>query len=162
MTATPLAVADVVNAQLVFVGFRVASSCAVFFVVMACFGVFESVLGVVAAWLVVTLVGLAFGTVFFAFSATIKSEAGFAVIYRVLVMPLFLFSGAFFPVSNLSTPLEWVAKATPLWHGVDLTRMLVLDRVDVSLALVHLAYLLVLTVLGWGLAIRRLEKRLEV
>ena len=36
---------------------------------------------------------------------------------------MFLFSGAFFPISNLPPVLEWLARLTPLWHGVDLTRM---------------------------------------
>jgi len=161
MVATPLSVADIVAAQLMFVMFRVASSCGVFLLVLSFFGVFESVVGVIAAFFVQVLVGLAFAGVFFAYSASLKSEAGFAVIFRVLVMPLFLFSGAFFPVANLSAPLEWLAKLTPLWHGVDLTRMLVLDRVDEPLALVHLVYLLALSALGWWLAVWRLEKRLE-
>jgi lipooligosaccharide transport system permease protein len=162
MIATPLSVADVVAAQLLFVVFRVASSCGVFLLVLAAFGIFDSLLGVVGAWLVQILVGLAFATVFFAYSASLKSEAGFAVIYRLLVMPLFLFSGAFFPITNLSAPLEWVAKLTPLWHGVDLTRMLTLGTLDGSAAATHLAYLLVMCVVGWWLAVRRLEKRLEL
>jgi lipooligosaccharide transport system permease protein len=162
MTATPLAVADVVAAQLLFVVFRIAASCGVFLVVMSFFGVFESVPGVVAAFFVQILVGLAFAGILFAYSATLKSEAGFAVVYRLLVMPLFLFSGAFFPVANLSAPLEALAKLTPLWHGVDLTRMLVLGQVDGSLAVVHVVYLLVLAAAGWWLAVWRLEKRLEV
>ena len=162
MTATPLAVVDIVTAQLLFVAFRVATSCGVFLLVMAPFGVFDSVLGVIGAWFVVTLVGMAFATVFFAYSATIRSDQGFALIYRVLVIPLFLFSGAFFPIENLSAPLEWAARVTPLWHGVDLTRMLVLGNVDGSAAFVHLVYLLVLTAVGWWLAVRRLDRRLEV
>ena len=160
MIATPLAVVDVVSAQLLFVAFRVASGSAVFLLVMAPFGVFESFLGVVAAFFVQILVGLAFAAPFFAYSASMKSEAGFAVIFRLVVMPLFLFSGAFFPISNLSPALEWVARLTPLWHGVDLTRMLVLGQVDGSLALVHLLYLAVLVVVGWWLAVRALTKRL--
>jgi lipooligosaccharide transport system permease protein len=117
---------------------------------------------VVAAFFVQILVGLSFAGIFFAYAATLKSEAGFAVIYRLLLMPLFLFSGAFFPIANLPAPLEWVARLTPLWHGVDLTRMLVLDRVDGQLALVHAAYLLALSAVGWWLAVWRLDKRLEV
>ena len=162
MTATPLTVADVVAAHLMFVMFRIASTCGVFLLVLSFFGVFESVPGVIAAFFVQVLVGLSFAGIFFAYAATLKSEAGFAVIYRLLVMPLFLFSGAFFPVANLSAPLEWLAKLTPLWHGVDLTRMLVLDRLDGSLALVHVVYLLVLCAVGWVLAVWRLDKRLEV
>jgi lipooligosaccharide transport system permease protein len=73
---------------------------------------------------------------------------------------MFLFSGAFFPVSNLDAWMEVLAKVTPLWHVVDLTRMLVLGNVDVSTALIHIAYLTVLAAVGWVLAVRGLERRL--
>jgi lipooligosaccharide transport system permease protein len=116
--------------------------------------------GVIAAFFVQVLVGLAFAAPFFAYSAAMKSEAGFAVIFRLVVLPLFLFSGAFFPISNLSPALEWLARLTPLWHGVDLTRMLVLGTVDGSLALVHVGYLVVLAGVGWWLAVRALTRRL--
>jgi lipooligosaccharide transport system permease protein len=162
MTASPLAVADIVAAQLLFVVFRVATTCGVFLLVMSPFGVFESWVGVLLAWPVTVLVGLSFAGVFHAFSSTIKSETGFSIIYRLLVIPLFLFSGAFFPITNLSAPLEWAARLTPLWHGVDLTRMLVLGQVRPGLALVHLGYLVVLSAVGWVLAVWRLDKRLEV
>ena len=162
MVGTPLAVPDVVAAHLVFVMFRIATTVVVFLVVMAPFGVFESVVGVLLAWPVLVLVGMSFAGVFFAYSATIRSEQSFAIIYRLLVIPLFLFSGAFFPISNLSAPLEWVARLTPLWHGVDLTRMLVLGQVRPGLAMVHLTYLVVLSLVGWWLAVWRLDKRMEV
>jgi lipooligosaccharide transport system permease protein len=110
---------------------------------------------------VLVLVGLSFAAPFFAYSVTIRSESAFAIIFRLLVIPLFLFSGAFFPISNLPAPLEWVARLTPLWHGVDLVRMLVLDSVRPGLALVHLGYLLVLCAVGWWLAVWRLDERME-
>jgi lipooligosaccharide transport system permease protein len=106
------------------------------------------------------LVGLAFGAVIYGYSAGLASEAGFALIYRLVIIPLFLFSGAFFPISNLSEPLEWLARLTPLWHGVDLTRMLTLGQVDAGMALVHLAYLATMSALGWWWAVRRLTNRL--
>ena len=162
MTASPLRVADIVAAHLLFVTFRLATTCGVFLLVMSPFGVFESWTGVLLAWPVTVLVGLSFAGLFHAFSSTIRSESGFAVIYRLLVIPLFLFSGAFFPIATLSAPLEWLARLTPLWHGVDLTRMLVLDDVRLGPATVHLTYLVVLTLVGWVLAVWRLDKRLEV
>ena len=162
MTATPLRPSDIVAAQLLFVTFRVASACGVFLLVLAIFGVFASVGGLLLAWLAQILIGLAFATVFFGFSAMLKHESGFAIVYRLVVIPQFLFSGAFFPISNLSPTLEWLARLTPLWHGVDLTRMLLLDRVDGSLALVHLAYLTTMAVLGWWFAASRLTKRLAL
>jgi lipooligosaccharide transport system permease protein len=151
-----------VAAHLLWATFRVALGCAVFLLVMAPFGVFTSWVGVLLAWPVLTLVGLGFAGVFFAYSATIKDEGGFAIIYRLLVIPMFLFSGAFFPISNLSPSLEAVAVATPLWHGVDLTRMLVLGTLETGPALVHLGYLVVLALVGWWLAVWRLQKRMAV
>ena len=69
------------------------------------------------------LVGLCCAGPIFAYSATIRA-LGFAMIFRLVVMPMFLFSGAFFPISNLPAPLEVLARITPFFHGVELTRML--------------------------------------
>ena len=160
MIATPLSVADIVAAHLMFVLFRVATTAAVFMVVLAFFGVYASVLGAVLAFGVQLLIGLAFGAVIYGYTAGLSSEAGFALIYRLVIVPLFLFSGAFFPISNLSAPLEWLARLTPLWHGVDLTRMLTLGAVDGSAALVHVAYLAAMSAFGWWWAVRRLTNRL--
>jgi lipooligosaccharide transport system permease protein len=158
--STPLEPRDLANAMLSFVLFRVATTCAVYFVVMAPFGVFATWWGPVLAWLVTLLVGLTFGTWVFAFSAHTRNDASFILIYRLGLIPLFLFSGAFFPISNLGTVGEWVARFTPLWHGVDLVRMLCLDTVDGSTAAVNLLVLLALTVVGWHLALRSLRARL--
>lgn len=162
MIATPLDVADIVAAHFAFVLFRVATTAAVFMVVLGFFGVYDSWAGALGAFLVQLLLGLAFGTVLYAYTAGLKSEAGFALVYRLVVIPLFLFSGAFFPIANLSAPLEWLARITPLWHGVDLTRMLTLGNLDVSMALVHVAYLVVMAAAGWWLSVRRLRRRLVV
>lgn len=160
MIATPLGVRDIVFAHLGFVVFRVATVSAVFLAVMAPFGVFESVGGVLIAFFVQLLIGLAFAAPIYALSASLKDESGFALVFRLGMIPMFLFSGAFFPISNLDPWMEALARATPLWHGVDLTRMLVLGRVDATTAVVHVAYLVVLMLLGWLLATRLLHRRL--
>jgi lipooligosaccharide transport system permease protein len=56
--------------------------------------------------------------------------------------------------------LETVARVTPLWQGVDLTRMLVLGDVQWGWALVHVVYLGTLAAVGWRLTVRRLTERL--
>jgi lipooligosaccharide transport system permease protein len=160
MVATPLGVPDVILAHLGFVTFRVATTCAVFLAVMAPFGVFESFGGVLAAFLVQLLIGLAFATPIYALSAGLKDESAFSLVFRLGMIPLFLFSGAFFPISNLDPWMEALARATPLWHGVDLTRMLTLGQVDWSMAAVHVAYLVVLALAGWFWAVRRLTRRM--
>jgi lipooligosaccharide transport system permease protein len=161
MTASPLSVREVILGHLGFVMFRVALTCSVFVVAMAPFGVFATVWGAVLAFLVQFLVGLAFATPIYAFSAGLQNESPFALVFRLGMIPLFLFSGAFFPIENLDRWMQVLAKATPLWHGVDLTRMLTLDTVDAGTALVHVVYLVVLAVLGWFWAVHRLTKRMS-
>jgi lipooligosaccharide transport system permease protein len=127
---------------------------------MAPFGVFSSVLGVLLAFLLQLLIGLAFATPVYAITASVKDESVFALLFRLGMIPMFLFSGAFFPVSNLDPFLEVVAKLTPLWHGVDLTRMLTVGQVHAGWAVVHVAYLVAMTVIGYLVVVRKLEKRL--
>ena len=160
MTATPLGVRDVVQSQVAFVLFRVVLTSAVFCLVVAPFGVFATWWGALLAFLVQPLVALAFATPVFALSAHLKDETGFSLVFRLGMIPMFLFSGAFFPVANLSPVLEVLARLTPLWHGVDLTRMLTVDRFDPLLALVHVAYLVGLAALGYVLVLRFLARRL--
>lgn len=162
MLASPLRPLDIVLGHLGYAFFRVALTCTVFAVVLSLFGLYASVLGLVGALLAALLTGLAFATPVYAFSAGTKSEQSFALVYRLGVMPMFLFSGAFFPISNLSEPLQWLAKATPLWHGVQLCRMASLGTWDAGSAAVHVVYLGTVTGLGLWFAVRRLTQRLVV
>jgi lipooligosaccharide transport system permease protein len=159
--ATPLEVRDLTNAMLLFVMCRLALTCGVYFLVMAPFGVFESWWGPILAWFVTILTGMSFATLTFAYSAHIKGPESFGLIFRLGLIPLFLFSGAFFPITNLGTFGEWVARCTPLWHGVNLTRMLCLDNVVWSTAAINLFILVAVTVVGWWLAIRSLGARVR-
>lgn len=160
MTATPLGVDDVVVAQVGYVLARSTLSAAVFCLVLAPLGVFGSLGGALLALLVQPLITLGFATPVFAFSCAISSESAFALLFRLGMIPMFLFSGAFFPITNLDPWLAWVARLTPLWHGVDLTRMLTLGTLEAGPALIHLAYLLALSAVGYLLAVRALRRRL--
>ena len=159
MIASPLRPVDIVLAHLVYSVTRIGLACGVFAAVLGVFGVFDALLGALLAWLAALLVGLACGAPVYAYSAGARSEQGFAVIFRLVVIPMFLFSGAFFPVSNLPVVLEWLARLTPLFHGVELARMAALGTWDGS-AWVHVGYLIALAALGGWLAVRRLTARL--
>jgi lipooligosaccharide transport system permease protein len=160
MLATPLQVRDLVLAHLGFVVFRVASTCAIFMLVVAPFGVIETWWGALLAFGVQILIGTAFGSLVYALTTRLTSPEGFGVLFRLGVFPLFLFSGAFFPIENLGEVGEWIARLTPLWHGVNLTRMLFLDNVDWGWAAINAAVLLALTLLGLRWSMIGLTKRL--
>jgi lipooligosaccharide transport system permease protein len=160
MLATPLGCRDLVAAHLTFVAFRLATTCGVYTLVLAPFGVYATWWGPLAAFASQVLVGMAFAVWVYGFSARLTSEEGFGVLFRLCIFPLFLFSGAFFPISNLGDVGAWVARCTPLWHGVNLSRMFALDHVTWWIAAVNAAVLVGLTLVGWRWAVTGLEKRL--
>ncbi|MEJ7771370.1 MAG: ABC transporter permease [Geodermatophilaceae bacterium] len=159
--STPVKVGDLVTGHLLFILFRLATSLAVFLAVMVAFGALELPVGLLAMPAAV-LTGLAFAAPVSAFAAWVKNDAGFAALIRFGLVPMFLFSGTFFPVDQLPGILQPVAYATPLWHGVSLTRGLALGDLDGLLALINVTYLLVLVGLGVWLARRQFAKRLVI
>src|SRR5664280_1058776 len=108
------------------------------------------------------LTGLAFTTPIVAYSATQKDATGFNALFRFGVIPLFLFSGTFFPIAQLPGLLQALALATPLWHGVDLCRTLALGTADAPGVLIHVAYLGAIAAGGLLLAERAFRRRLEL
>jgi lipooligosaccharide transport system permease protein len=96
------------------------------------------------------------------FSASLEGgdDGWFPALNRFVLIPMFLFAGTFFPVSQLPDWLEPVAWATPLWHGVELCRMLTTGNVDALLALVHVGYLSLFVVVGAVVAIKRHQRAL--
>ena len=159
MLATPIGTRDIVLGHQFWMTARVASTSAVYLVVIVAFGGVNSPLGIVALPAAV-LVGAAFTTPFAAYAATRDSDAAFVPVNRFVIVPMFLFSGTFFPVSRLPLPLELVAYATPLWHGVELCRMFTLGDADALRALGHTAYLLLFVVIGFAFAKRTYAARL--
>lgn len=159
MIATPLRPADVMYGQLAFIAFRVFTTCTVFLLVIAAFGGFASPLGLLGLP-VALLVGMAVAGPVCAVATRLDNDSGFAMIFRFGVVPAFLFSGAFFPVSQLPNWIEWLAYVSPLWHAVELSRDLSLNTVDLLPALGNLAYLLAWFVVGTWLAVRGLTRRL--
>ncbi|MEU4604174.1 ABC transporter permease [Kribbella sp. NPDC023972] len=159
MIATPLRPADVVYGQLAFIAFRVTSTCLVFLVVITAFGGLESPLGLLGLP-VALLVGMAAAAPVAAYATKLENDAGFAMIFRFGVVPAFLFSGAFFPVSQLPNWIEWLAYVSPLWHGVELSRDLSLGTVDPWMALLNVGYLSAWFAIGTWLAVRGFTRKL--
>jgi lipooligosaccharide transport system permease protein len=105
---------------------------------------------------------MAFTVPIFAFSAKQETDSGFNILFRFIMTPLFLFSGIFFPVSQLPAFLRPIAWVMPLWHGVQADRSLALGTPDFAAIAGHTAYLLVVIVVGGWLARRAFVKRLVV
>lgn len=159
MIATPLTERDAFVGHQLFVVTRVFTSAAAYLAVIAAFGAVQSWFGILVVPAAV-LVGTAFSMPMAALAAQVDDDRAFVTIFRFLIVPMFLFSGTFFPVSQLPLGFELAAYATPIWHGVELCRMLTLGTVELAPGLGHAAYLLAWTLVGFELARRSYRRRL--
>jgi lipooligosaccharide transport system permease protein len=159
MLATPLRVGDVLLGHQAWVAARLTMIATIYLVVITAFGGVSSPLAILAIPVAV-LVGIAFSAPIAAWAAHTETEVSFVAIFRFVVLPMFLFSGTFFPISSLPSALEVLAHVTPLWHGVSLCRQLTLGEVELWKALGHLLYLVSFAGVGLLLARYTYRKRL--
>ncbi|MGH9019107.1 MAG: ABC transporter permease, partial [Acidimicrobiales bacterium] len=159
MLATPLGVTDVLLGHLAWIALRLSSIAAIYVGIMAAFGTVHSPWAL-AAIPAAVLTGAAFAAPIAAFAATQTNDAGFSALYRFGLIPLFLFSGTFYPITQLPGWLQAVAECTPLYHGVALCRSLTLGQLSAGPDLAHAAYLVVLTAVGYVLARGSFRRRL--
>jgi lipooligosaccharide transport system permease protein len=158
--AAPLSVYDVLLGHLAWIAARLAIVVTIYLIVMAAFGVVYSPWAVLALPAGV-LTGVAFAAPISAFAATQDKDVAFSTLYRFAIIPMFLFSGTFFPISQLPTWLQGVAYVTPLYHGVALCRDLTLGQVGWA-DLGHVAYLGALILVGYAAGRRTFARRLVV
>jgi lipooligosaccharide transport system permease protein len=157
--SSPLRPSDLFHGHLLWTTFRLTMNSAIFLGVMAVFGAAES------AWLIVclpaaVLTGLAFAAPIETYAMTCTKDTSFAMLFRFGIIPLFLFSGTFFPVSQLPVYVRPLAYVTPLWHGVALCRSLSLGTAQLGASAGHVGYLAALTALGIYAGNRTYRRRL--
>jgi len=128
-----------------------------FLVVITVFGYVHSAWAVMAIPAAV-LIGFAFGAVGMAATTFMKSWQDFDLV-NMVTLPLFLFSGTFYPLEVYPDVFQLITKVSPLYHGVELIRALTLGVFDVSL-IVHIGFLLGMGAIGVAITSRRLDKLL--
>lgn len=161
MNASPITARQIVDGIMIFVTLRMAVTTGVYFIVMVLFGAVHS------PWALLTipagmLGGFAFSPVA-AYAATIEEDRGqFAILQRVVILPLTLFSGTVFPLTQLPIFLQWIGWLSPLWHASELGRQFVYGPTEpIWLTIVHVLYLVGLGILGWQLCARNVARRLN-
>ncbi|MGI9648073.1 MAG: ABC transporter permease, partial [Acidimicrobiia bacterium] len=157
--STPIGVPELLLGHLGWITLRLTFVAVVFAGVMTVFDATTVTEGM-AAIPPAVLTGLAFAAAITAFTARLKSEAGLTQLFRFGIVPLFLFSGVFFPIEQLPDWIEPFAYLTPLWHGVELCRGLALGLEFTVHPLLSIGYLLLWIVVGAFLSIRLLGRRL--
>ncbi|MFK3979412.1 ABC transporter permease [Micromonospora sp. NPDC050397] len=159
-TPTPLEPEQIAAGHLLFIAFRVLVASAAFILVMAAFGL-------VGGWWAVgtlfgaTLTGVAFAAPAAAWAVGVRKLRHIDTMFRFVIMPLYMFSGTFFAVSQLPEWIQPVSYVLPLWHGVELCRTLSLGTATISGSFIHIAYLLALAVGGFLVARIAYRRRLH-
>jgi lipooligosaccharide transport system permease protein len=155
--STPLSTADIAVGELGWALIRGALYTAGFLVVMVVLGLATT------PWVLLTLpaallISFAFGAVGMAATSFMRTWQDFDLI-QLVILPMFLFSGTFYPLDAYPEPARFLVQVTPLYQGVDLLRSLAVGHVDLSIV-VHIAYLSIMGVIGLIVVSRRLDKLL--
>ncbi len=157
---TPLDPQEVMAGHMLFVAFRLVTANAAFVVVMTGFGLLSGVRGP-AVLLAATLTGLAFATPAAAWSVGVRVQRHTRTVFRLVIIPLYMFSGSFFALSQLPAPLRVAVEVLPLAQGVDLCRELALGKAGTGATVAHTGYLLALAAVGFVLAGSAYRRRLH-
>ncbi len=154
MLATSLGPLDVALGEIAWALFRGGIYATGFLIVMQAFGLnlsWTALLAVPAA----VLIAFGFAAVGMGVTSYLRSFQQMEWI-MVVLLPMFLLSGTFFPIDQYAEPLQWIIKALPLWHGTELIRGFTTGALD-WLMLVHVGYFVVMIVLGIVFSTRRLR-----
>lgn len=155
--ATPMGTRDVGRGEVGWAVLRGGVYSVAFLVVML-------LMGLVGSWWAVfvlpaaLLTGFAFSAVGMGLTTFMRSWQDFEYIQLALI-PMFLFSATFFPVTTYHGVVRWVVEATPLYRSVVLIRELCTGLITVSSA-VSVGYLLVMGLVGMAVVRRRLDRLL--
>ena len=140
---------------------RTVFTAILYWLVMLVFGVLESP----RAWLAIftaVMAGAAFGALMQALAGFLENEnVFFTIVERFIIMPLFLFSGTFYPLTNMPIFLQWIGWISPLWHATELGRWLTYGS-EISTPMLFLHFIFLNSILIFGvIASRRIfTKRL--
>ncbi|MGH9054375.1 MAG: ABC transporter permease [Acidimicrobiales bacterium] len=152
--ATPMQAQDVARGEITNALLRGTVYAAIFVVMMAALGDINSAWAALALPVAV-LIGFAFSAVGMAATTYMRGWTDFDLVQLVL-LPMFLFSTTFYPLSVYPRWLQVVVECTPLYHGVSLIRALTLGDVGFA-ALGHAAYLVAMGAVGVAVAGRRIK-----
>ena len=156
--ATPMGITEIAIGEMMWALLRAALYAIAMFVIMLVFGLILSPWGILTIPAAL-LVAAAFSAAGLAGTAYLRTVNDFDVPMGLIVMPMFLFSGTFFPVSAYPWFIQVFMQLTPLYHAIDLIRGLSLGLVGPA-QLWDFAYLVVFFAIGMWIAMRQMERKL--
>lgn len=160
MLTTPIGVAEVVFGEFIWVSLKGAMMMSIVAALLAGFGLFANFWLAPLVPVTGILIALPLGAVGLLATCNVKNIDQFQSVYSFLIAPAYFLSGTFFPIAQMPEPVQWVAKALPLYHGVQLAQSIFWNKdVWTSLA-VHGLVLVLYAALLLTLAYRQLRRKL--
>jgi len=156
--ATPMSVLDIAIGEVIWALIRGSLYSAGFLVILLPLGLIVSPWGIVALPAAI-FVSACFSAGAILLMTLVNKIDDFDKVMNLLVLPMFLFSTTFFPLSVYPAPIRVVVFLLPLYHGISLLRGLTLGVIGWSL-LGHFAYLVVFGGISMKVATGRLQKKL--
>jgi lipooligosaccharide transport system permease protein len=160
MLAGPVGSTDIMLSHVAWNAIRSVMSAVPFLAIAAVVGGVRSWTAVLAIP-AVALLAVSVSALVATWSTTTDDEQTFPLVMRFGVLPLFLFSGTFFPISSLPRWLQLLAPISPLYHGVELCRAATTGTGEPLAVAVHLGVLLAIAAAGLLLARRSFARRLS-
>lgn len=163
MNAAPISGAQIVNGIYIAVVARMLPTTLLYFAVMLLFGAVPLATGILIVPIAI-LAAMSIGIVISSYTAGVENDTSqMALIMRFGITPILLFSGTFFPLTQLPIWLQWIGWVSPLWHGTELGRVVSYGMSEpLWLSVVHILYPLTLVIVFWriaqGVVTRRLNK----
>lgn len=155
--AAPVDVEELVTAEMLWIGLRAGLYGTFPLIVTMGFGL-DPAPGMLLVPLFAFITALGFAAFGIAVAASVAKIDQFNYVTTLVITPLFLVAGTFFPIDGLPEGFQWAAQLNPLHHLVELVRGSAFGFEAVDLA--RVAVLLVFAVVLWREAVRRMEKRL--
>lgn len=155
--STPLRILDVAVGEVTWALMRSVLYAVSFVVVMAALGLIASPWAVLAAPAAL-LISISFAGAGVLTTTFMRSWQDFASV-QVVLLPMFLFSGTFYPISSYPGWMQVAVQLTPLYHGVHMLRSLTTGAVSAAV-LLDVLYLGVMGTVCVGFAVRRLDRLL--
>jgi lipooligosaccharide transport system permease protein len=155
--STPVSPKDVAVGETLWAVVRALLYSAAFLVVIVALGLVES------PWALLALpacfvIGFGFAGAGIAAVTWLRTWKDFDLL-QLIILPMFMFSATFYPISVYPAVLEWIVRCLPLYHGIELIRSLTTGTVG-PFQLVNVAYLATMGLVGLYVSSRRIDKLL--
>jgi lipooligosaccharide transport system permease protein len=162
--ATPMRVPDIAFGEMLWAVTRGSLYACAFLIVLVVLGESTGPRMLLSpwAWLALpaaVLVCVSFSSITLCLSSLVKKIQDFDLVMGLFIVPMFLFSGIFVPITQFPKQVQWIVQAMPLYHGTEMLRQLTTGRVAPDIG-IHIAYLLVVGATAFVLAMTRLERAL--